>query len=71
MKAKEKTESICNLEDGDKPGKNVLDQRLKLFAKFINHQYAAWSALYELITSQKPPKMKDINLIISGHYFDK
>jgi hypothetical protein len=46
-------------------------QRLKLFAKFINHQYAAWSALYELITMQKPPKMKDINVVISGHYIDK
>ncbi len=41
--------------------------KLKLWAKFINHQYAAWSALFELITGFKPPKMKEMMAIISGH----
>ncbi len=41
--------------------------KIKLWAKFINHQYAAWSALFELITGFKPPKMKEIAAIISGH----
>jgi len=41
--------------------------QLKLWAKFINHQYAAWAALFELITGDKPPKMKEILAIISGH----
>ena len=43
------------------------ESKLKLWAKFINHQYAAWSALFELITGFKPPKMKEIAAIISGH----
>lgn len=41
--------------------------QIKLFAKFVNHQLAAWSALFELITGDKPPKMKEILAIISGH----
>lgn len=41
--------------------------QLKLWAKFINHQFAAWSALFELITDFKPPKMKEILAMISGH----
>lgn len=41
--------------------------QLKLWAKFINHQYAAWSALFELVTGFKPPKMKETADIISGH----
>jgi hypothetical protein len=45
----------------------VKSDQLKLWAKFINHQYAAWSALFELITGEKPPKMKEILAIISGH----
>lgn len=43
------------------------ESKLRLWAKFINHQYAAWSALFELITGFKPPKMKEIAAIISGH----
>ncbi len=43
------------------------ESKLKLWAKFINHQYAAWSALFELITGFKPPKMKEVAAIISGH----
>ena len=43
------------------------ESQLKLWAKFANHQYAAWSALFELITGYKPPKMKDVAAIISGH----
>ncbi|KKM04936.1 hypothetical protein LCGC14_1759200 [marine sediment metagenome] len=43
------------------------ESKLRLWAKFINHQYAAWSALFELITGYKPPKMKEIAAIISGH----
>lgn len=35
---------------------------LKLWAKFINHQYAAWSTLFELVTGDKSPKLKDIML---------
>lgn len=51
------------------PGTPPLAKReqLKLFAKVINHQYAAWSALFELITGYKPPKMKEVAAIISGH----
>lgn len=45
----------------------INQKALKLWAKFINHQYAAWSALFELITGQKAPKLKEINAIISGH----
>ena len=43
------------------------ESKLKLWAKFINHQYAASSALFELITGYKPPKMKEVAAIISGH----
>lgn len=43
------------------------ESKLKLWAKFINHQYAAWVALFELITGFKPPKMKEVAAIISGH----
>jgi hypothetical protein len=51
------------------PGTPPLAKReqLKLWAKFINHQYAAWSALFELITGYRPPKMKEVAAIISGH----
>lgn len=42
-------------------------EQIKLWAKFINHQYASWSALFELITGYKPPKMKEVAAIISGH----
>lgn len=42
-------------------------RKLRLWAKFINHQYASFSALYELITREKPPKMKETQSIISGH----
>ena len=42
-------------------------EKLKLWAKFINHQYAAFAALFELITGFKPPKMKEVAAIISGH----
>jgi len=45
----------------------VKREQLKLWAKFTNHQYAAWSALFELITGYKPPKMKEVAAIISGH----
>ena len=41
--------------------------KIKLWAKFSNHQYASWSALFELITGFKPPKMKEVAAIISGH----
>lgn len=41
--------------------------KIKLWVKFVNHNYAAWSALFELITGFKPPKMKDIAALISGH----
>lgn len=51
------------------PGTPPLAKReqLKLFAKIINHQYAAWSALFELITGYKPPKMKDIISMYGSH----
>ena len=45
----------------------VKREQLKLWAKFINHQYAASSALFELITGYKAPKMKEVAAIISGH----
>lgn len=41
--------------------------KIKLWAKFINHQYAAWAVLFELITGFKPPKLKEISAVISGH----
>lgn len=47
--------------------KDGKQDKLKLWAKFINHQYAAWAALFELITGFKPPKMKEVAAIISGH----
>lgn len=43
------------------------DADLKLWAKFVNHQYAAWAALFELITGSRPPKLKDVAARISGH----
>lgn len=46
---------------------NDKELKLKLWAKFINHQYAAFSALFELITGFKPPRMRETADIISGH----
>jgi hypothetical protein len=43
------------------------ESKLKLWAKFLNHQHAAQAALFELITGDKPPKMKEMLAIISGH----
>ena len=43
------------------------ESTIKLWAKFINHILAAQAALFELITGEKPPKMKEILAIISGH----
>ncbi len=45
----------------------IHQDKIKLWVKFINHNYAAWSALFELITGFKPPKMKDVANMISGH----
>jgi adenine-specific DNA methylase len=45
----------------------VKREQLKLWAKYINHQYAAQAALFELITGYKPPKMKEVAAMISGH----
>ena len=36
------------------------NDRLRLYAKFINHQVAAFAILFELITGVKPPKLKDV-----------
>ena len=44
--------------------------KIKLWAKFINHQYAAWSALFELTAGFKPPKLKEISAVISGHWIE-
>ncbi len=41
--------------------------KIKLWVKYINHSYAARAALFELITGFKPPKMKDVAALISGH----
>lgn len=41
--------------------------KIKLWGKFINHQYAAWAALFELITGVKPPKLKEMLAVISGY----
>lgn len=43
------------------------ENEIKLWAKFINHQLAAWAALFELTTGNKPPKIKEILAVISGH----
>ena len=43
------------------------ESKIKLWARVINYQYAASSALFELITGYKPPKMKEITAIISGY----
>ena len=43
------------------------ESTIKLWAKFINHILAAQAALFELITGEKPPKIKEILAIISGH----
>ena len=45
----------------------TIPKQIKLWAKFINHQLAAWSALFELVTGNKPPKIKEILAVISGH----
>lgn len=45
----------------------VRQDKIKLWAKYVNHQYAAQAALFELITGLKPPKMKEMAAIISGH----
>ncbi len=42
------------------------EAQIKLWVKYINHSYAAWSALFELITGFKPPRMKDVAALISG-----
>jgi hypothetical protein len=34
--------------------------RLKAFSKFLQHVIGACMALYELITGEKPPKLRDI-----------
>jgi len=41
--------------------------KIKLWAKFVNHQYAAWAAFFELVTGFKPPRMKETADIISGY----
>lgn len=43
------------------------NDKVKLWAKFINHQYAAWAALFELITGFKPPKLKDTISLLGSH----
>jgi hypothetical protein len=53
--------------DEIKPPLPPTDRRVKLLAKIVNHQYAALAALFELITGQKPPKLKVIIALISGH----
>ena len=47
--------------------KSKSENQIKLWAKFINHQLAAWAAIFELITGNKPPKLKEILATISGH----
>lgn len=58
-------------EVGDKPYNPSINREkeaeIKLWAKFINHQLAAWAAIFELITGNKPPKIKEILAVISGH----
>lgn len=44
------------------------EAKIKLWATFINHSYSAWSALFELITGFKPPKLKDLLPLMSGHH---
>lgn len=34
--------------------------KVKLYAKFINHVLGASSALFELITGVKPPKLREL-----------
>lgn len=46
----------------------VKQDKLKLWATFINHNYSAWAALFELITGFKPPKLKDLLPMLSGHH---
>lgn len=35
-------------------------QRLKAYVKLVNHVIAALAALFELITGEKAPKLKDV-----------
>jgi hypothetical protein len=35
-------------------------QRLKSFAKFVNHVVGACLALYEFVTGEEAPKFKDV-----------
>ena len=34
--------------------------KVRLFAKFVNHQYAAAAVLFEIITGSKPPRLKEL-----------
>lgn len=47
--------------------KSKSENQIKLWATFVNHQYSAWSALFELITGFKPPRLKDLLPKLSGH----
>ena len=62
---------FCSKEHADESAaaahREMTSGQIKLWAKFINHQLAAWSALFELVTGNKPPKIKEILAVISGH----
>lgn len=35
-------------------------RRIKTYAKFLTHVLGACAALFELITGEKPPKLRDV-----------
>lgn len=55
------------LMDNNAPPLPPTDRRVKLLAKIVKHQYAALAALFELITGHKPPRLKVLVALISGH----
>lgn len=43
-------------------------QRLKAYVKLVNHVVAALAALFELITGEQAPKLRDV---LQGQVIDK
>lgn len=62
-----KEKEVVKIKSSADYRREMASEQIKLWAKFINHQLAAWAAIYELITGNKPPKIKEILAVISGH----
>ena len=40
------------------------DERLRLFAKFVNLQYSSWCVMYQLLTGGRAPKLRDLLMLM-------